>query len=154
LGALLMTNLLTAHGIRFRFTWRDLFLLPALALGVGLLVLFELQHSSNDLLMWAGLLVLTAGLCRLLPPPRQRSGVLVLHLGLVVMMLSEFVTGVYAVEGTMTLMPGESSSWVDDSHALELAVINRSDPKTDDVISIPASLLRKGATVTHPALPF
>jgi hypothetical protein len=84
----------------------------------------------------------------------KRSGILLIHAGLVVMMLSEFVTGVYAVEGYMPIADGETTNVVENHRALELAVIDRSDPKTDNVVVIPESALRKGGTIRHELLPF
>ncbi len=153
LGAVLLTNLLVAHGIRFRFAWQDLFLLPAFVLSVFLLVMSELHHS-NELLMWSGLIVLTGGLCGLIPLHGKKSGVLVLHLGLIVMMVSEFITGVYAVEGTMTMANGETANFIDNNHETELAFIERSDPKTDNVVAIPQSFLRRGEPIRTDLLPF
>ncbi len=105
LGGLLLANLLAAHLIRFKMTWK-------------------------------------------------RSGIFLIHSGLVVMMLSELVTGLYAVEGTMTLVEGETASFIDHNHRIELAIINRADPKTDDVVVIPQALVQAGGKIAHRLLPF
>jgi hypothetical protein len=105
LGGLLLANLLTAHLVRFRVTWK-------------------------------------------------RTGILLIHSGLVVMMLSELITGLYAVEGHMAIMEGDSVNYVNDNHKVELAVIDRSNPTTDDVVAIPGSLLKAGGTIRTGELPF
>jgi hypothetical protein len=105
LGGLLLTNLLAAHLVRFKLSWK-------------------------------------------------RSGILILHAGLVVMMVSEFITGSFAVEGMMTIEEGHSSNFVELRHASELAMINPSDSKTDDVVVIPGSILRKGGLIRNNFLPF
>src|SRR5207245_6626871 len=63
----------------------------------------------------------------------KRSGILLIHAGLVVMMLSELVTGLFAVESRMTIEEGQSINYVEDARANELAIISRADAKKDDV---------------------
>ena len=152
LGVLLMTNLLAAHTVRFRFCLKDVLVLPLFVLGLALLILSEFNHST--LLQYGSIGALLAAVVGLVLVHTRRSGVLVLHLGLIVMMLSEWVTGTYAVEGVMTLAQGEATNFVDELHKFELAVIDRSDPKTDNVVVIPGSLLRQGETVRNALLPF
>src|SRR5262249_43938654 len=77
LGGLLLANLLAAHLVRFKLTWK-------------------------------------------------RSGVLILHAGLVVMMLGELVTGLFAVEGNMTILERGWSNYVETREKTELALIDRS----------------------------
>jgi hypothetical protein len=84
----------------------------------------------------------------------KRAGILLIHSGLIVMMLSEFITGVFAVEGNMIIVEGGSSNFVQDSRNPELAVLSPADDKTDDVVAVPASFLQKGGKISHDALPF
>ncbi len=105
IGALLLVNLLAAHAVRFKLSWK-------------------------------------------------RSGVLVLHAGLVVLMLNELATGLFAVEGSMTIEQGGFSDYVEHHNAVELAVVDPSDPKVDDVVVVSGRALRRGGTVGHADLPF
>jgi hypothetical protein len=84
----------------------------------------------------------------------KRSGILLIHSGLVLMMLGELVTGLLAVEGQMTIVQGGTSSYLEDPDKVELALVDASDPKVDDVVAVPGSMLREGATVRHDGLPF
>jgi hypothetical protein len=104
LGGALMCNLLAAHAVRFKMTWK-------------------------------------------------RSGIFILHAGIVIMMVSEFITGMWAVEGIMQIVEGQASNFTQDGHKPELAVIDVADPMIDDTVAIPASLLR-GSPITHEKLPF
>jgi hypothetical protein len=104
IGGLLLVNLLAAHVIRFKISWK-------------------------------------------------RSGILLIHSGLVILMVSELITGLAAVEARMSIAEGESVNFVDVSHAVELALTTASDAKTDDVVVVPASILRKGGLIQHEALP-
>src|SRR5947199_131561 len=87
----------------------------------------------------------------------KRTGILLIHSGLVVMMLGELVTGLWAVEGRMTIPTGEAAGYTEDYHAAELAVVDRSNPRTDDVVVVPSSMLqkaRKGDLIHDDQLPF
>jgi ABC-type transport system involved in cytochrome c biogenesis permease subunit len=105
IGTVLLVNLLAAHLVRFRLTWK-------------------------------------------------RSGILILHAGLVLMMVGELVTGLFAVEGNMSIVTDSSANYVVDQRAAELAVIDASDPKTDDVVVVPGRMLRRGGVVHSDELPF
>lgn len=105
IGGLLLANLLAAHAVRFKLSWK-------------------------------------------------RSGILLIHSGLVVMMVSELITGLFAVEGLMTIEEGHSSNFIELRHANELAIIDASDPKVDNVVVIPGSVLRKGGVIHNDLLPF
>jgi hypothetical protein len=54
----------------------------------------------------------------------------------------------------MAIAEGESVNYVEDNHKVELAVIDRSDPNTDEVVAIPGSLLKAGGTISTGELPF
>lgn len=83
-----------------------------------------------------------------------RSGILVLHAGIIVMMLGELITGLYAVEGSMTIEENGSSNFVEVRTKIELAVIDPSDPKEDSVVAVPGSRLRVRETIRDERLPF
>lgn len=84
----------------------------------------------------------------------QRSGILLIHSGLVVMMLGELVTGLYAIEGRMAIREGESINYVEQFDKLEIAVVDPSGKTEEDVTVVPVKLLQRRGTVTHPDLPF
>jgi ABC-type transport system involved in cytochrome c biogenesis permease subunit len=84
----------------------------------------------------------------------NRAGILILHAGLIVMMLGELVTGVFATENRMMIWTGGSSNYLESHNKMELAVIDKSDPKTDDVVAIPQRFLKDGQTIHNDALPF
>ncbi len=104
-GAALLVNLLAAHAVRFRLSWK-------------------------------------------------RAGVLILHAGLIVMMVGELVTGMFAVEGMMTIPLRGSSNFLEEREKVELAVLLPVDSKTDDVVVVPGRLLRKGGLIQNDQLPF
>ncbi len=86
---------------------------------------------------------------------RRRFGIVLLHGGLIVLLLGEFVTGLYATEGNMTIVEGGSANYVEDIRTAELAVIDRSPADRDRVVAIPHALLKRpGQTIRDPRLPF
>src|SRR5262249_1892859 len=66
----------------------------------------------------------------------------------------ELVTGLFAVEGNMTILERGWSNFVEIREKTELAITDRSDPKVDNVVVVPGSLLRKGGRISHDSLPF
>jgi ResB-like family len=104
IGLLLFVNLLAAHAVRFKMTWK-------------------------------------------------RSGIFILHAGVIVLMVSEALTGAWAVEGIMQIAERSSANYLQHPHSAEFAIIDRTDPKMDDTVAIPSKVLRDGL-VSHEKLPF
>src|SRR6266851_648879 len=105
IGGILLVNLLAAHAVRFKLTWK-------------------------------------------------RSGILIIHTGIVLMILGELVTGLFAVEGKMPIPENWTVNFVEDHRAMELSIVQHLDAKTDDVIVIPGSMLRQKGLIQNPDLPF
>jgi hypothetical protein len=105
IGTLLLVNVLAAHAVRFKISWK-------------------------------------------------RSGILLIHAGLIVLMMSELITGLFAVEGNMPIATGASTNYVERNDHMELAVVEPLDKEQEAVTSVPASILRKGGVIQHKDLPF
>jgi hypothetical protein len=105
LGGLLLVNLLAAHFVRFRLSWK-------------------------------------------------RSGILLTHSGLVLLLLGELVHAKFAIEGTMTIENGQACNYVEHAEKTELAVIDSSDPKKDEVVVVPGSILQASKLIQNEQLPF
>lgn len=105
IGSALMVNLLAAHAVRFKLSWK-------------------------------------------------RSGVLILHSGLIVMLLSEFLTGQLAIEGNMTIPVSGSSNFLEHREYTELAIVNSADSTSNNVVVIPGAKLRRGGLIQSDLLPF
>ena len=106
LGTVLLVNLLAAHIVRFKISWK-------------------------------------------------RTGILLIHAGLIILMLGELVTGLFAVEGQMPIEIGRATNFVTHTERKELAfVVPGAEPGKDDVVVIPGSRLRQGdGWITSPDLP-
>lgn len=140
-----------------RYFWVSAMALP-ITLGLSLWVLFAPQVGDSSMrILWQlikatmAALVLLAG-CWLVF--RKRSGIVLLHAGVAMLMISELLVGLLAVETRMTLAEGETTSWAFDLNRIELAVIDPSDPEADVLTRFPGELVRPGETLAHESVPF
>jgi hypothetical protein len=85
---------------------------------------------------------------------KQRAGMVLLHAGILLLLVGEFFTALFAVEATMTIREGETATFFDRSQQFELALTDTSDADVDRVTTIPQSLLKPGEVVSVAALPF
>ncbi len=89
---------------------------------------------------------------------KKRAGVVLLHAGIGLMMFGELLVGLTAVEGQLQMQEGETVNFVQDIRTVELAVIDRSDPKTDRVTVIPKGhieqAVRNKTPIRDERLPF
>jgi len=69
------------------------------------------------------------------------------------MLLSEFITALHAQEGQMRIQEGGHSNYVTDLRSSELVFIRDVNAEEEEIISIPQSLLKEGATLSNEVLP-
>ena len=165
IGGLLIANLLVAHATRFKMKARGGRLaggLAVIAVGVGCLVgltLWQTRSGHYGFLPLVGMIAVAAGIlyvgCMLLF--QRRAGIVLLHAGVILLLASEFVTAAFAEEGNMTIDEGETTRYVEDIRAYELAFIDRSPEDHNRVVAIPgerlAAAARSGGRIEHPRLP-
>ena len=84
----------------------------------------------------------------------KRTGILLMHSGLVLMMLGEFITSNFSHEGHMFIMEGAESNHVDNMHQAELAVVDRSDAEKNNEVVFAGRQLATGNKIQHDQLPF
>ncbi|MFH1723877.1 MAG: cytochrome c biogenesis protein ResB [Elusimicrobiota bacterium] len=84
----------------------------------------------------------------------SKTGVWMIHLGLMLLILGEFVTGVFSVETQMAIEEGASRDYSESPRRAELVVIDGSEAAHDKVFSVGESSLREGREFHHPAWPF
>jgi ABC-type transport system involved in cytochrome c biogenesis permease subunit len=85
---------------------------------------------------------------------KKRAGVVLLHGGIGLVMLSEVLVSSYAVESQMQLSEGQATNYVQDIRSVELAVVDNSAKDHDQVSAIPEGLLLSGKTLSDDQLPF
>jgi len=100
LGGVMLANLLAAHLVRFKLSWR-------------------------------------------------RAGIITIHIGVILMMVGELVTGLFAVESRMVLQVGEETNFIDHSRKVELVFTD----KAGQSVTVPQSMLESGMKVSNPELP-
>lgn len=174
IGGLLLINLLSAHIARFKiFNKRSqiptipvleggfkAFLYRLSMEGIHKLVAFiswilmGLSQETKDALIRIHSRFTTFIIYRI---AWDRSGILITHAGIILLLLGEWVTGQFAIEGAMFIVTGDSRNDVLHLDKTELAIIDSSDPKTDHVVVVPGSILKqnvKGERIRDERLPF
>jgi hypothetical protein len=64
------------------------------------------------------------------------------------------LSGLWQEDFHLRLNPGETKNYSESSRAIELALVNTTDPKFDEVVAIPEGLLSRESSVQDPKLPF
>ncbi|MEX0611086.1 MAG: cytochrome c biogenesis protein CcsA, partial [Pirellulales bacterium] len=156
---------LVFFGRRMRSTEWSVFLaldLLLAALAIWLLVNPEARLDNSGIrILWQLIKGTAAGVVLLVGCVmvfRKRAGIVLLHGGIALMMLSELLTGMSAEESRMAISEGQTVNYSDDIRTSELAVIDRSPANHDRVTVVPASLLVEnvgaGESIDHADLPF
>jgi hypothetical protein len=83
----------------------------------------------------------------------KKSGIWVAHVGLVLLVSGEFITGVFQRETQLAVEEGQTVNYVEAPREMELAVIDATDPAYDDVFSIPVSTLARRDAIAIPGTP-
>jgi ResB-like family len=83
-----------------------------------------------------------------------KSGLWLTHFGLILLLLGELFTGLWQQESLMLIDQGETKTYSESYVRTELAVIDTTNPKFDEVVAIPSELLENLGTIQHPRLPF
>lgn len=114
----------------------------------GMRIVWQLLQSS------VAAMVVLAGLWLVFG---NRGGNVLIHIGVALMMLGQFMFGDRQVEQRMSLIEGQQTNLVFRQGELELAIIDTSDSKSDKVYAIPQSRLKRAAAnktvIDTPELP-
>lgn len=84
----------------------------------------------------------------------KKAGIFLTHVGLILLLVGELMTGILQEEYQMRLAEGETKNYSESYRYNELAIIETTDPKFDDVVVIPEETLADEAELQHPKLPF
>jgi ABC-type transport system involved in cytochrome c biogenesis permease subunit len=163
--ALMLVNLLAAHATRFKPKRGDVWLIPLLAamlflperiipnappswlaVTLGGVPLFTMLAYTPLLALFSGAVAWLHG---------KRTGIILTHLALIILLAGELITSQFAVESRMRIDEGQTINYSYDLRETELAVTDTSAGADHDrVVAFPKSLLAKGAVLKHPSLPF
>jgi hypothetical protein len=83
-----------------------------------------------------------------------KMGIWLTHGGLVLLLVGGLLSSLWQQEFQMRLEEGDTRNYSESDRDNELAIIDATDPKFDDVVAIPEEYLARGETVQHPKLPF
>lgn len=84
----------------------------------------------------------------------HKSGIYLLHLGIILLLVGQLLTSLFAREAQMRLDEGQTKSYSESFLDKELAIIDTSQPNSDRVVSIPEALLLERRPISAPSLPF
>ncbi len=85
---------------------------------------------------------------------RKKIGIFLIHGGLILLLLGQFVTEVFQVESNIRFEEGETRNYSEDSRRVELALVDISSSDHDEVISVPGKLLANGGEIRDQKIPF
>ncbi|AWM36142.1 Cytochrome c biogenesis protein CcsA [Gemmata obscuriglobus] len=119
--------------------WKGSFPFPAgKAVGLAMLVNLLAAHATRFRLTW------------------KRTGVFLIHGGLILLFVGEFVTREFAVEQQMRIEEGSSTDFAIDTRNVELAFVDPTNPAFDRVAAVSQQRLKaaaSGTRISHPDLP-
>ena len=105
-------------------------------LGAGLLVNLVAAHVSRFRLSWT------------------KSGIWMVHAGLILLLAGEGLSGLLQEDNQMRLDVGQTQRYSESFRETELAVVETTHAGYDQVVSIPAERLQGTASLQSPLLPF
>jgi len=83
----------------------------------------------------------------------KKSGIVLTHFGLILLLLGQFFTQLLTKEGQMAIDEGATKNYSESPHRTELVVIDKSAPAADTVVAVPEARFRRKGPLSHPALP-
>src|SRR6202044_2108964 len=81
-------------------------------------------------------------------------GIMFIHVGVMLLLVGQMLTDFFARESVLHLRIGETKNYSEAQRDCELAVTDTTDPKSERVVAIPASLLAGRGEASDPGLPF
>jgi hypothetical protein len=84
----------------------------------------------------------------------RKSGILLTHAGLILLLVGELITSLFQEDYQMRLDEGETRNYSESFRLNELAITDTSDSTWDEVVAIPEELLAREGDVQHAKLPF
>jgi hypothetical protein len=96
---------------------------------------------------------LVAAQARRLELSWKKAGIWVVHAGLILLIVGEFVTGGFQVDARLAFEEGQTANYVEVAREMELAVVDVTDPAFDDVHGVSERALGRGGTVAIPGTP-
>ncbi len=87
-------------------------------------------------------------------PGKKKYGIIMIHLGIVLLLLGQLLTDLLSNESFMHIRMGASKNYSEAPRDFELAVIDTTGAEADNVVAIPGSRLSASGEISHPEMPF
>ena len=85
---------------------------------------------------------------------KDKIGILILHLGGLLLMIGGGLTAMFSSEGNVVIDEGEKSNFIEDYYYMELAIINTSKDQYDHFTIFDTPILKAGKILKHQEIPF
>ena len=85
---------------------------------------------------------------------KKKIGIIMIHLGIVLLLAGQFLTDLLSTESTMHIRAGSSANYSESSGEYELAVIDATGKASDKVVAIPSHELVEQREIRSGQLPF
>ncbi len=83
----------------------------------------------------------------------RKAGIWIVHAGLILLFVGEFVTAGYQTDAQLAIEQGQTANSIEVPREMELALVDTTDPKVDDVYGVPERALARGGTIAIPGTP-
>ena len=84
----------------------------------------------------------------------NKSGIILTHAGLVLLLVGELLIGLWQRDSQMQIREGETSRYSEDFNLNELAFVDTADANFDYAVSVPEVLVAGGGMIQDGSLPF
>jgi hypothetical protein len=84
----------------------------------------------------------------------RKAGIILIHIGILVMLLGQFATDLLQVESHLRLTEEETRNYSESSRANEFVIIDSAAPDQDEVVAFPERLVARQPELRHPTWPF
>lgn len=84
----------------------------------------------------------------------NKIGIWFIHIGVILLLIGEFVSSVFQEESSMTIDEGSTANYIESFRIPELAIIDTTNPEKDRVYAIPEVMLERRQQVRVDELPF
>jgi len=83
----------------------------------------------------------------------KKAGIWITHVGIILLLVGQLLTDMLARESVVKLYEGETKNYSEDFRGIEMVLIDKSDPQSDLVVSIPEKMVREQGEIRDARLP-
>jgi ResB-like family len=100
------------------------------------------------------LINLFAAHLRYYQPGKKKWGIVMIHVGVVLLLLGQLLTDVFSTESSMHIRVGTTRNYSEADRSFELVLVDTTDADADKVVAIPAHRLLQRGDIRNPEIPF